>query len=130
MNQIKQITNVFLIAVLIASSCTDDKISEYEKCISQANRIVIEYKLLDKSIKLEKEQIENFKKILVQNINPTTQRKFRADIQIDLYSDDKKLGRLMIADTAQTPFVNFSSDKSTIGFQLTYGIGMFLREIK
>lgn len=111
-------------------SCSDSRISSYEKIINQTDKIQIHFKSSNKSVELNETQVENFKKILKQNVEPTNQKKIIADIQVDFYSDDKRIGFIMITDNSKNPFANFGSDKLSFGFKLTYGIGMFLNDHK
>jgi hypothetical protein len=119
-----------ILTLLFLFSCTDSRTSDYETIINQVDNIKIEFKSLNKTVELNKEYIPMFKEILIRDIKPTVQQKFKSDTQVDLYSDGQKVGFLMINNNPDKPFVNFGSDKLNFGFGLTYGIGMYLDEIK
>ena len=93
-------------------------------------KIEITFKDSERKVELDKRQVEIFKDIMRRNIEPEIQRKFIADIQIDLYENENRIGFLMITDNESKPFVNFGSDDLNFGFRLTYGIGQYLNEKK
>jgi hypothetical protein len=122
---------LFQILILLSLfSCIDRRISEYQTILSQVDNIQIEYKPLNKTAELNSGNVKMLKEILTRNIRPTIQRKFKSDTQVNLYSNGEKIGFLMINNDPDLPFVNFCSDKLNFGFQLTYGIGMYLDDIK
>ena len=125
----KVIYSIF-IAFLTLTACSQTKIDNYNSIIDQATRIEIKFKDSEKEIELDKNQVEIFKDILKRNIEPEIQRKFIADIQIDLYENESRIGFLMITHNESKPFVNFGSDDLNFGFELTYGIGQYLNEKK
>ena len=97
----------------------------YNQIVDSADKIEIS-KLVDNDWKLEsevagKEELQFLKDVLKRNINPETQRKFKADKKFEIVKDDKVVGQLLILH----PFVNFTSDNLGFGFRLTYGIGMY-----
>ncbi len=122
---------IFLSAALLTiTSCSQSKIDQYNEIIDRTSRIEINYKNLNKKLELDTKQVENFKRILKRNIDPTIQEKFIADIQIDLYDKEGRIGHLMITEFNSKPFVNFGSDDLNFGYPLTYGIGQYLNENK
>ena len=125
----KVIYSIF-IAFLTLTAYSQTKIDKYNSIIDQATRIEIKFKDSEKEIELDKNQVEIFKDILKRNIEPEIQRKFIADIQIDLYENESRIGFLMITYNESKPFVNFGSDDLNFGFELTYGIGQYLNEKK
>ena len=120
----------YISTFLFLSSCTDRRTSDYETIINKVDNIKIEFKSLNKTVELNKEYVPMFKEILTRNIEPTVQQKFISDTQVDFYSHGQKVGFLMINNNPEMSFVNFGSDKLNFGFGLTYGIGMYLDEIK
>ena len=122
--------NLLFIITLTLTACSQSKIDKYNSIVDRTTRIEINFKNPDSIIELDNNQVEVFKDILKRNIEPAIQRKFVADLQIDLYDNDRRLGFLMITDNDPKPFVNFGSDSLNFGFQLTYGIGMYINEIK
>lgn len=119
-----------LILSLTLTACAQVKVTRYNSIVDQVTRVEIDFKNLDKRIKLDKIQVENFKAILKRNIEPEAQQKFVTDIQVDLYDNESRIGLLMITENQTKAFVNFGSDDLNFGFQLTYGIGQYLNEIK
>lgn len=119
-----------LILSLTLTACAQVKVTRYNSIVDQVTRVEIDFKNLDKRIKLDKIQVENFKAILKRNIEPEAQQKFVTDIQVDLYDNESRIGFLMITENQTKAFVNFGSDDLNFGFQLTYGIGQYLNEIK
>ena len=109
-------------------SRSNKTISRYEKIVDQTDRITIEFKSIDKTVELDKIQVENLKGILISNIGSTSIRKFVADVQINLYSQGNRIGFLMVTENPDKPFVNFGSENLNFGFKLTYGIGRYLNE--
>ncbi len=119
-----------LIVFLILTACSKSKIDKYNSIIEQTTRIEITFKDSERKINLDKKQVETLKEILKRNIEPKIQRKFIAQTQIDLFENNSHIGFLMISDKENIQFINFSSDNLNFGFQLTYGIGMYLNEKK
>jgi len=120
---------LFILALSLAA-CTQAKIEKYSSLVDRATYIEINFSESDKTIVLNNNQLHTFKDILRRNIKPKSQRKFTADIHVVLYEKESRLGNLLIINSTTNPFVNFSSDKVDFGFQLTYGIGQFLDELK
>jgi hypothetical protein len=125
----KQLLQILIISLII-TTCTPSNVNKYNSRIDRVSRIEIDFKNSDKKIELDKKQVEILKDILKRNIVPEYQRKFVTDIQIDLYDNENRIGFLMITDNSTKPFVNFGSNDLNFGFQLTYGIGQYLNEIK
>ena len=115
-----------LTIILTLSCCArDNRLEVYNQIVDSADKIKIS-KLVDNDWKLEsevagKEKLQFLKDVLKRNINPETQRKFKADKKFEIVKDDKVVGQLLILH----PFVNFTSDNLGFGFRLTYGIGMY-----
>ena len=110
------------------TACYQSKIDKYISIIDRVTRVEINFKNTGKKIELDKNQVEIFKDILKRNIEPEIQRKFIADIQIDLYANENRIGFLTVTDKVTNPFVNFDSDDLNFGFQMTYEIGQYLNE--
>lgn len=125
----KVIYSLFIV-YLSFTACSQSKIDKYNSIIDRVTRIEIIFKDSERKVELDKKQVEIFKDILKRNIESEIQRKFIANIQIDLYENESRIGFLMITDNENNPFVNFGSDKLNFGFHLTYGIGMYLNEKK
>jgi hypothetical protein len=117
-----------LFSLVVFSSCMDERKVHYYSTVDKVNRVTVEYINQDTIIELEKAQIDNFKEILKRNVQPEHQRKFQADIQVNLYDGKDKVGALLIYNDPDKPFVNFTSEELGFGFQLTYGIGQYLNE--
>ena len=127
----KRIFHILILLIITTlTACTQSNNDKYNAIIDKANRIEINYKDSDKTVVLTLGQVKNLKAILKRNIKPDFQRKFVADIQVDIYENDSRIGFLMITDNDPKPFVNFGSDSLSFGFQLTYGLGMYLNENK
>lgn len=117
-----------LLLGLALTSCGPSKTDRYTSIINQTTRIKIEYLKFDEVIELDKSQTEVFKAILKRNVEPENQRKFQADIRVELYDNNEQIGVLTITDNGSTAFVNFDSEDLHFGFLLTYGIGQYLEE--
>jgi len=118
------------VILLMLTACSQSKIEEYNAIIDKSTRIEIVYKDLNKRVELDNQQVEVFKDILKRNIEPTIQKKYKAEIQIDLYHKEDRIGFLIVTNKSSNPFVNFGSENLNFGYQLTYGIGQYLNEIK
>lgn len=125
----KAVYSLFIM-LLTLTACSQPKIDKYNSIIDRVTKIEITFKDSERKVELDKKQVEIFKDILKRNIEPEIQRKFIADIQIDLYENENRIGFLMITDNESKPFVNFGSDDLNFGFVLTYGIGQYLNEKK
>jgi type III secretory pathway component EscR len=115
---------------LTLTACSQPKVDEYNSIIDRVTKIEINFKNSERLIELDKNQVEVFKSILKRNIEPEIQRKFIANIQIDLFENESRIGFLMVTENETKPFVNFGSDGLNFGFQLTYGISQYLNEKK
>ena len=120
--------HLIFISFLTLTACYQSKIDKYNSIIDRVTRVEINFKNTGKKIELDKNQVEIFKDILKRNIEPEIQRKFIADIQIDLYANENRIGFLTVTDKVTNPFVNFDSDDLNFGFQMTYEIGQYLNE--
>jgi hypothetical protein len=117
---------IFLITVVIACN---DKIRRYKILIGEVDNAKVEYLKDGKVIELSSKETEGLKKVLLRNIKPELQRKFLSNFKIDIFNNGKRIGYFMIS-TGEKAFVNFNSDNLHFGFRLTYGIGMFLDQIR
>jgi hypothetical protein len=108
----------------------NEKLDQYQEIIDRIDRIDIHYKDINKDTSLSSQQMSTFKKMLVRNIKPNLQTKFNSDIIVHLYLEDKRIAFLQVHISERNPFVNFNSDELNFGFPLTYGLGMFLVELK
>jgi hypothetical protein len=108
------------------TACSDSKLNRYEKLVESVDSVDIYFKDKDFKSSLKPAQVEIFKDILIRNIETKTQSKFRSDINIELFSQHKKVGSILIIDSSTDPSANFVSDDLNFGFGLTYGIGTYL----
>jgi len=92
------------------------------------DRIDIHYKNTGRDIRLSTKDVVAFKKVLLRSIKPEMQKEFISDVTVDFYAHDKRIAYFQIYQAPTNPFVNFNSENLNFGFQLTYGIGMFLDE--
>ena len=112
------------------TSCQESKLRRYERIVKEADKFEIYYKSTNKTVSVPKEDIDNFKRILIRNITPEVRRKFINDVQVNLYKGNKCTASLMISNGGPKPFANFFSDSLGFGFRLTYRIGMTIDEYK
>ena len=119
---------IIILSLLAFVSCTE--LNQYQQIIAATNRIEISYRDSSKTIILTEQQTAAFKNILTRNVIPKLQRKFLYDVIIDLYKDTNRIGFIRILNNPEHPFANFSSDSLSFGFDLPYGIGMFIGNLK
>ena len=124
-----RIASLFIL-LLTLIGCSEIKIRQYNSIVDHADRIEIQFKNSDQKVVLDSDQIESFKSILKRNIEPELSAKFTADIRIDLYDGEDRIGFFLVSENATKPFVNFDSDDLNFSFRLTYGIGRYLAEIR
>lgn len=121
------VTNaVYMLFFLTA--CTDSKLERYEKLVATVDSVEIYFNENDLKSTLKPEQVEVFKDILTNNIETKTQSKFHSDVNIKLFSQQGKVGSILITENATNPSANFVSDDLGFGFGLTYGIDRYLLE--
>ena len=125
----KAIQLIFIL-FLALTACSDSTINKYNSIVDRVTSIEINFVKSNRTIELDKNQVEIFKDILKRNIEPKLQPEFIADIQIDLFENESLIGSLIITNSETKPFVNFDSGDLNFGFQLTYGIGQYLNEIE
>jgi len=117
----------FLTAIFISCS-KDERLTEYNQLVNNADSIVFSFKNQQTIYNVkDSTPLANLKKILVRNINPETQIKFKIDIKIELYDSGRTVGALLFNKNEN--FFNFNSEHFGFGCQLTYGIGRYLEEI-
>ena len=119
---------IIILSLLFFVSCTE--LNQYQQIIAATNRIEISYRDSGKTIILTEQQTVAFKNILTRDVIPKLQRKFLYDVVIDLYKDSNRIGYIRILNNPEHPFANFSSDSLGFGFDLPYGIGMFIGNLK
>jgi hypothetical protein len=102
----------------------------YERLINEVDSASIQYLKDGKAIYLSRQYTQSLKKVLTRHIKPEIQRKFISDARIELFRNKKRIAFLLIANDSQNGFANFNSDSLQFGFRLTYGIGMFINEIR
>ena len=119
---------IIILSLFFFVSCTE--LNQYQQTIAATNRIEISYRSSSKKIILTEQQTEAFKNILTRSVTPKLERKFLYDVIIDLYKDTNRIGFIRILNNPEHPFANFSSDSLSFGFDLPYGIGMFIGNLK
>lgn len=121
----------FVIIITIAAliSCKDGKHKRYEKFVQEADRFKVFYNATNKTVTVPEHSTENFKKILTRNVEPEMQRKFMADVRIDIFTGGKRTAFLMITNRGTNPFVNFGSNGMSFCFPLTYGMGQAVENL-
>lgn len=120
---------LFVITIVVLSSCASKTLKHYEQLVDRTDKIVIISQKLNDSLLITTDPIlRNIKDILKRNIQPESPRKFIVDRSITLYEADKRIGILLIS-YGEKPYVNFRSDSLNFTFPLTYGIGMTLSEL-
>ncbi|MGK7391078.1 MAG: hypothetical protein ACNS60_12035 [Candidatus Cyclobacteriaceae bacterium M2_1C_046] len=117
-----------LLGLVLISCSNNDKLEQYRKIVNSAEVIEIIYNSSERTIQISDEQIGNFKNILLRNIKPEYQSKFMADVIINFYNNSEQIGFLTISRENST--VNYNSDDTNFGFDLTYGIGMYLNDLE
>jgi len=117
-----------LIATLFTLTACNRIYDQYKTIINDVDRIDIHYKNTGRDIRLSTKDVVAFKKVLLRSIKPEMQKEFISDVTVDFYAHDKRIAYFQIYQAPTNPFVNFNSENLNFGFQLTYGIGMFLDE--
>ncbi len=121
-----QTAGVFLMLISFVPACKDEEFRQYKKIIQQADRFEIYYKSNGSTIDIPKQELDNFKEVLTQNIKPDLQRKFINNVTINVYQNNHRTAFMLITTGEENPFVNFNSDSLHFGYGLTYRIGMTL----
>lgn len=82
-----------------------------------------------RTVVIGKDQLDAFKKALVTSIRPGSSEKFIPEFQISIYNKTGQTGFISILDK-EFATANFRSDKWSFGFQVPYGLGMWLGELR
>lgn len=112
-----------IIITIIISSCSYTKLRKYESIVREADRFDIFYNGKNKTVTVPQKLINDFKDVLIRNINPEEIRKFYSNVTIDIYKNNQRTAFIVIAN-GKEPFANFNAEGAHFGFQLTYRIGM------
>ncbi len=112
--------------ILFIPACKHKELNQYKKIIQQADRFEIYYKSNGSTIDIPRQELDNFKEMLTQNIKPDSQRKFINNVTINVYQNNQRTAFMLIATSGVNSFVNFNSDSVHFGYGLTYRLGMTL----
>ena len=124
-----------VVLVILFFSCSDNNyVEKYNRIVDESDAIAI-YTKKDESFNMVKEinaenELTTFKYILKRDVKSNSQRKFVTKTKIELKQNGKLSGTLFINDSEDHAYANFNTNDFDFGFELPYGIAVYVSDLQ